>query len=93
MNTVAACCDCSPTETGRELTAVEASAALTEAMVTVTKPADRQLTVRALDVSKVGRWVVLKAKLVDGPERIEFTVRMPRARAESFLARLSKVLA
>jgi hypothetical protein len=75
-----------------ELSGIDAIAAMHDALVTVTKPADKVLTVRDVDFQKVGRWIVLRAKLMDGKTTIEFDVRMPKARAQSIRQRLTRVL-
>jgi hypothetical protein len=88
----AAVVDLPPGEDGVELTSGDAIAALHDALVTVTKPADKRLTVRHFDVTRVGRWTLLECRLKDGKQVIEFTVRMPRARAQSLRQLLNRVL-
>lgn len=75
-----------------ELLGSDAIAAMHECLVSITKPADKTLTVRDIDVRKVGRWVLMHVKLRHENEPIEFTVRMPRARAESIRLRLTREL-
>lgn len=79
-------------ETGTELTGAAAFNALREALVIISKPADKTLTVRDIDFRRIGRFIVLFAKLNDGKTVIEFKVRMPRARAQSIRQRLNAVL-
>jgi hypothetical protein len=79
-------------ETGTELTGDAAFEALHQALVTISKPADKTLTVRDVDFRRIGRFIVMSAKLNDGKTVIEFKVRMPRARAASIRQRLNTVL-
>lgn len=75
-----------------ELSGSQSVEALHDALVTVTKPADQTLSVRHFNVRKVGRWTLLECRLQQGKDVIEFTVRMPRARAQSLRQLLNKVL-
>lgn len=79
-------------ETGTELTGAQSIEALHEALVTITKPADKTLTVRDISFKRIGRFIVMHAKLNDGKTVIEFDVRMPRARAQVIRQRLNTVL-
>jgi hypothetical protein len=81
-----------PGETGTELTGSDAIAAIDDALQAIVQPARAHLTLKDIDVTRVGRWVVLKVKYRGkGPDN-EVTVRISRAWATVLTGRLQRVL-
>lgn len=86
-----------PGERGRELTAAAALDVLADQFRDMTEPPQLKLSVKAVAVKKLGRWVIVTIKfpevvLIHGKEVRELSVRMPRARAESVRMLLARVL-
>ena len=80
-----------PGETGRELSPAATIEALNDALLDITgAPRVRFSNVRDIDVTRVGRWTVIKVKSKGAPN--ELTFRVNRAWTQVLADRLAKVL-
>ena len=80
-----------PGETGVELTGSDAIEAMHDALVTISKPADKKLSLRDIDFKRIGRFIVAHVELQDGTMVIEFDVRMSRERAQEIARKFNRV--